>query len=322
MPQPLIPMRAAATFAILSLTAAWAQDHTPAAMPEVLSANLQVQKIGPNDLIALSVYDAPEMSRTYRVSATGEIHLPMLKAHIKAEGLLPNELEEKVASALDAEKILVTPVVTVTIAEYASRPISVAGAVRSPIKFQAVGNVTLLDAIARAGGLSPDAGSEILLTLSHKPDDVQPALVRRIPVKSLINDADPAYNTALTGGEEIRVPEAGKVYVVGNVKRPGAYPIGGNGECTLLKALAYAEGLMPYAYNTAYIYRRDDGGAKHDIPVELNKIMARKSPDITLQPNDILYIPDNVTRRNTLGALEKALGFSTSTASGLLVWRR
>ena len=321
MPKSLISTQAVAILALLSLTAAWAQERPSPPVAEAPGANLQIQKIGTNDLIALSVYDAPEMSRTYRVSSIGEIHLPMLKTRIKAEGLLPAELEDQIATALDSEKLLINPVVTVTISEYASRPISVAGAVKNPVKFQAVGNVTLLDAIARAGGLSPDAGAEILLTSSHKPDDPQPALVRRIPVKSLINDADPTYNIALTGGEEIRIPEAGKVYVVGNVKKPGAYPIGGNGECTLLKALAYAEGLTPYAYNTAYIYRRDDNG-KHDIPVELTKIMARKSPDVILQPNDILYIPDNVTKRTTMSALEKILGFGTTTASGLLVWGR
>ena len=321
MPQPIVPMRAAATFAILSLTAAWAQEHPAQPVPESSAPNLQVQKVGPNDLVALSVYDAPEISRTYRVGADGQLHLPMLKTRIAADGLFPADLEETIAKALDDEKILVRPIVTVTVAEYASRPISVAGAVKNPVKFQAIGNVTLLDAIARAGGLSPDAGSEILLTVAHNAKDVEPALVRRIPVKSLIDEADPLFNVTLTGGEEIRVPEAGKVYVVGNVKKPGAYPIGGKNECTLLKALAYAEGLTPYSYNTAYIYRRDDGGVKHDIPVELNKIMARKSPDVVLLPNDILYIPDNVTRRNTMGALEKALGFSTATATGLLVWR-
>lgn len=321
MPKQSRFLRAIVSFALLGL-AAWAQDRPSAPVSNTSAPNLQVQKIGANDLVALSVYDAPEMSRTYRVGPTGQLHLPMLKTRITAEGLLPAELEEAIAAALDREKILVHPVVTVTMAEYASRPISVAGAVKTPLKFQAIGNVTLLDAIARAGGLSPEAGSEILLTLARTGKDGEPGLVRRIPVKSLIDEADPLFNVMLTGGEEVRVPESGKVFVVGNVKKPGAYPIGGKNECTLLKALAYAEGLMPFAQNTAYIYRRDDGGVKHDIPVELSKIMSRKSPDVVLLPNDILYIPDNATKRMTTGVIEKALGFSSATASGLLVWRR
>ena len=55
---------------------------------------------------------------------------------------------------------------------------------------------------------------------------------------------------------------------------------------------------------------------------ELSKILASKAPDVPLQPNDILYIPDNSGRRITVGALEKIAGFGSATASGLLIWRR
>jgi polysaccharide export outer membrane protein len=314
-----LPMRVMVFLvAAIGATTMCAQER-PARLAEVpAGANLEVQKIGPTDLISVSVYDCPELTRTYRIPASGLLHLPMLKAQIQVDGLFPAELEERIAEALDREKILIRPVVTVTVAEYASRPISVSGAVKGPLKFQAVGNVTILDAIARAGGLSPEAGTEILLTAAAT-GGASP-LVRRISVKGLIDEADPNLNVVLTGGEEVRVPEAGKIFVVGNVKKPGAYPAGGKTDCTILKALAYAEGLTPFAFTTAYIYRQDDGG-KHNIPVELGKIMARKLPDVTLLPNDILYVPDNVTRRNTLGALEKALGFGSATASGLLIFK-
>lgn len=308
-------MRLIVFFAAISAFAQERPAHPAEAAP---GANLEVQKIGPSDLISVSVYDCPELTRTYRIPASGMLHLPMLKAQIKVDGLFPGDLEEKIAAALDKEKIMIQPIVTVTVAEYASRPISVSGAVKGPLKFQAIGNVTVLDAIARAGGLSPDAGNEILLTAT--PNGAASPLVRRISVKGLIDEADPALNVVLTGGEEVRVPEAGKIFVVGNVKKPGAYPAGGKTDCTILKALAYAEGLTPFAFTTAFIYRQDDGG-KHNIPVELGKIMARKLPDVSLLPNDILYIPDNTTKRNTLGAFEKVLGFGTSTASGLLIFK-
>lgn len=303
-----------------AISSVLAAQERPAPPPEQpVTSNLQVQKIGPNDLISLYVYDCPELSRTYRIPATGQLRLPMLKQMLRADGLFPNELEEKIAAALEQEQILIRPVVAVTVAEYASRPISVSGAVKNPTKFQAIGNVTVLDAIARAGGLNVDAGTEILLTGKAEPNGAAP-LVRRISVKKLIDDADPSLNVLLTGGEEVRVPEAGKIFVVGNVKKPGAYPAGGKSDCTILRALAYAEGLTPFAFNTAYIYRQDDNG-KQNITVELKQIMARKSPDVALLPNDILYIPDNITRRNTVGAFEKVLGFGTATASGLLIWK-
>jgi polysaccharide export outer membrane protein len=287
-------------------------------------ANLPAQRIGPNDLISVSVYGSPELTRTIRVGPDGFIRLPMLKQRIQADKLLPAEVESAIIEALQSEELLVEPVVTVTIAEYHSRPISVAGAVRDPITFQAIGPVTLLDALARSGGLRSDAGAEILVSRVQMADDGMPtALVQRIPVRALIDAADPDMNLKLTGGEEIRVPEVGKIYVAGSVKKPGAFPIQSSAETTVLQILALAEGLAPFASKQAYVYRQEAAnGAKHEIRIELSKILGRKAPDVSLQPNDILYIPDNTGRRVTVSALERIAGFGTSTASGLLVWRR
>jgi polysaccharide biosynthesis/export protein len=284
-------------------------------------ANLPAQPIGANDLLVVMVYDAPEMTRTVRVGADGLIRLPMLKQQIKAQGLMPEELETAVAGALQDEELLVDPFVTVTVAEYHSRPISVMGAVKKPLTFQADGPVTLLEALARAEGLSLEAGPEILVTRKPAADDSAPprALVQRIPVHNLIDAADPEVNLQLLGGEEIRVPEAGKIFVVGNVKKPGAYIVQDNSGATLLTALAVSEGLLPYAADLAYLYRRESAaGNKNEIPVKLKKIMDRKAPDIPLQANDILYIPDNRGRRLTAGALEKLLGVGGGVTSALV----
>jgi polysaccharide biosynthesis/export protein len=303
---------------LLSLASAGAQVRPDA------GANLPAQKIGANDLVAISVYDSPELTRTVRVGTDGMIRLPMLKQRIKAEGLLPLGLETAISEALRAEEILVDPVVTVTIAEYHSRPISVAGAVRNPITFQADDAVTLLDALTRAGGLDAGAGPEILVTRWQPGAGSEPAaLVQRIPVKALIDQADQEMNLRLTGGEEIRVPEVGKVYVVGTVRRPGAFPVRNTSETTVLQLLALAEGLAPFASKQAYVYREGgSAGGKSEIVIELKKILDRKAPDVPLQPNDILYIPDNTGRRITVSALEKIAGFGTATASGILIWRR
>ena len=289
-------------------------------MYETGSANLPAQKIGPNDLIAISVYEAPEFTRTVRVGADGLIRLPMLKRQIKAEGLMPGELESAVVDALQAEQLIIGAFVTVTVAEYNSRPISVAGAVKQPLTFQAAGPVTLLEAVTRAGGLSPEAGPEILVTRTQASSAGAPAaLVQRIPVKGLIDAADPALNLRLTGGEEIRVPEVGKIFIVGNVKRPGAFPVQGNSEMTVLKALALAEGLMPFSSNEAYIYRREAGRAsKNEVAIPLKQIMNRKSPDAPLMADDILYIPEAHGRRAGLAALEKIVLFGTGAGSAII----
>lgn len=304
-----------ALFLLLSVMAAAQAPR----MADPSAANLPAQKIGGNDLLAVSVYDSPELTRTVRVGADGAIRLPMLKQRIKVEGLMPVEVEAAVAEALKAEGLLIDPFVTVTVAEYHSRPIAVMGAVKKPVTFQAVGPVTLLDALARAEGLTPDAGSEILVTRTQSvPGGASAALVQRVAVKALIDAADPEMNLKLTGGEEIRVPDAGKIFVVGNVRRPGAFPMQDTAETTVMKALALAEGLMPFAGKQAFIYRREAGGSKNEIPIELKKIMDRKAPDATLMANDILYVPDNKGRRVGLAALEKILLFGSGATSALI----
>jgi len=285
--------------------------------------NLPSQPIGVDDLLGISVYGAPELTRTVRVSPAGDIRLPMLKQRIPVKGSVPSEVEERIVKALSDEQLFVDPVVTVHIAEYKSRPISVAGAVKRPLTFQAFSTVTLLDAITRAEGLSADAGSEILVSRPTRLDDgTTKTLTQRIPVKGLIDAADPDLNLKLVGGEEIRVPDVGKVFVVGNVKKPGAFKVEDVGDTTVMKLLAQAEGLMPYAQKIAYIYRKEATGSKNEIPIELDEIMKRKAPDVALMANDILYIPDNTSRRKTMTALDRMATFGAGTVSGLLIWRR
>jgi polysaccharide export outer membrane protein len=315
-------MRFAFLFALLS-ACALAQVR-PQLMEEASRENLPSQKLGVDDLVAVSVYDAPELTRTVRVEADGTIHLPMLTDGVQAAGLFARDVEGALVEALKTGQILVDPVVKVTVAEYHSRPISVMGAVRKPLTFQAVGTVTLLDALARAEGLTPDAGTEVLVSRPQpSPDsrgEVTSTLVERIPLNRLLKDADPAVNYQLHGGEEIRIPEAGKIFVLGNVKKPGAFAVHDAGDNSVLKMVALSEGVLPYAAKLAYIYRRDSNGDKREIEVEFDKIMQRKAPDMALQVNDVLYIPDNKSRRNTVNVIDRITGFGASTASGMLIW--
>jgi polysaccharide export outer membrane protein len=213
-------------------------------------------------------------------------------------------------------------VVSVSVAEYRSLPVSVLGAVRHPLTFQAAGEVTLLDALTRADGLSQDAGPEILVSQPRWSQGQQGALIQRIPVKGLIDDANPALNLRLHGGEEIRVPDAGKVFVIGNVKRTGAFPVGNGNDTTVLKMIAMTEGLLPYTNKNAFIYRREAGKSeRNEIPVQLTLIMEHKAPDIPLQSNDILYIPDSKGRRISAETLRTLTTFGMSTVTGVLIWK-
>src|SRR3954470_19603716 len=217
---------------LLSAVVTLAQTR-PTVMEDVGKTNLPAQKLGVDDLVAVSVYDAPELTRTVRVEPDGTVHLPLLDDGIAAIGLMPRQLESAIAGALKTGEIMVNPIVKVTVVEYHSRPIAVMGAVRKPLTFQAEGTVTLLDALARAEGLSNESGTEVLVTRNGD--------ILRIPLKALIHDAEPTANVVLTGGEEIRIPEAGKITVVGNVNRPGAFPVREVNDHTVLKLVALSE---------------------------------------------------------------------------------
>ncbi len=297
----------------LYVSLGWAQSR-----PEAPTGNLPAQSLGPSDLLALSVYNSPELSRLIRISAEGDIQVPMVKERIPVNGLMPAEVEKKIATAFSSTGLLVDPAVTVTIVEYFSRPISVMGAVRKPLTFQANGPLKLLDALSRAEGLSATSGPDLLVT---RKDHGQGELVKRIPIRGLIDLADPELNLTLTGGEEIRVPEAGKVFVVGNVRKPGTFAVQDNSGLTVMKALALSEGLLPFASKQAFIYRREANGAgKNEIPIELKRLLDRKTGDIALEANDILYIPDNTRKRLSITTLERVISFGSTTASGLLIW--
>jgi len=299
-------------FWVLIFSAIALAQVRPSLMEEVGKANLPALQLHAGDLVAVSVYDAPELTRTVRVDPDGTIRLPLLAEGVKAAGLMPRELEAGLTDALKSEQILVDPIVKVTVVEYHSRPISVMGAVRRPVTFQVDGKVTLLEALSRAEGLTEDAGPEILIT--------QNDAVQRIAVKKLLDGADPTVNLVLTGNEEVRVPVAGKIFVLGNIRKPGGFPVRDRADSTVLKMVALSEGLMPFSEKIAYIVRRQEGEQPQEIPIQLAKIMERKSPDVSLEIGDILYVPDNKSRRSTMSIIDRLAGFGSATASGLVIW--
>jgi len=237
----------------------------------------------------------------------------MLPARIPVKGKLAAEVEQLIAGQLVKAQILVDPVVTVSVAGYQSRPIHVIGAVRNPLTFQAAGPTRLLDALGRAGGFADSAGAEVVVSTPNE-------LARRIPIKELLNSGDPKYNIPLTGGEEISVPAAGRVFVMGNVKRPGAFPLRDANEGSVLQMLALAEGLTMFSAKNAYIYRVKDGGPRTEITVKLESILKREAEDVPILPDDILYIPDNKGRRVGMAALERVLMFGSTAGATALIY--
>lgn len=277
--------------------------------------------VGPDDVLSLTVFDVPELTRQLRVGTDGTVRVPLLKKKINVNGMLPGEIETAVANELKAEDILVDPVVSVAVIEYHSRPVSVVGAVRLPVTFQAAPNTHLLDAITRAGGLTETAGSDIIVTHAITgPDGRATVINQRIPANKLMVDADDSVNIPLHGGEEVRVPEAGRVYVIGDVRHPGAIGVHDTtGNLTVLKAIAMSDGFDGFASKKkAYIFRKEGSPDQDGVPVDVQKILNRKIPDVTLQANDILYIPDSTGKRITMRALEATIGMGSAAAAAAI----
>ena len=119
-------------------------------------------------------------------------------------------------------------------------------------------------------------------------------------------------NVKLTGGEQIRVPDVGKIIVAGSVNKPGPYPVLDGAANTVTTAIAQAQGTVQYFSHTAYIYRPDEKGVAKEIKVDLGKILQRKDPDVMLQARDVLYVPDSSGRRIT----QEAVTALTSVGQG------
>ena len=302
---PVMLLGAAAVFAQVSRPVV----NTPIAAQAANSA-LPDRKVAPNDLLSITVFDEPEVSRpAVRVGSDGTVIIPILPKPLTVTGLLPREIENLVSKSLMDAEILVHPTVSVAILEYAYQQISIQGQVRIPGQFNITEPITLFEALAKAGGVTADAGSIVLVSKTATD------MPRKIDLNELQKDPEPSTNITLTGGELISVPDAPKLYVTGNVAKPGPISVKTPDDATVLKVVAAAGGLTPYYNKTAYIYRVDAAGSRQEITVPLRNIYLRKAQDVKLIADDILLVPDDngYKRRQILQTLQ-SLGGSASSA--------
>lgn len=136
--------------------------------------------IGSGDLLAIQVFDVPELSRDVRVSEQGTISLPLLPARLHAAGLTELQVEQKLEEVLSTSGLISHPQISVSVKERKSNPITVIGAVGHPMVYQAIRPVTLLEILSEAGGIANDAGSVVLITRSV-PDAPAPATTAPAP---------------------------------------------------------------------------------------------------------------------------------------------
>ncbi|HXM22083.1 MAG TPA: polysaccharide biosynthesis/export family protein [Terriglobales bacterium] len=299
----------AAMLLVLTLAATAATAQEKAAAPGGMAGGVSFGSgaagpIGAGDLIEMSVFDTPELSGKLRVSNTGDISLPLVGS-LHVAGLKADDVQSLIRRKFIDGGFLKDPQVTVFVAEYATQGVSVLGEVKSPGIYPAFGSHHLLDYISVAGGLTPLAGTTITITRVGHPDAPENVKI------SASAASKPLNNPEILPGDSIFVERTGLIYVIGEVVRPGGFPMDHDQHLTILQAIALAQGTSyTAAKGSAKIIRTTLQG-RQEIPVNLKNILAAKAPDEPLQDNDILFVPSSATKA-TLKNMESLLPVAAS----------
>lgn len=263
-----------------------------AAAPAAQEASAEY-KIGPKDLLEISVLGVAEINKlVVRVSEEGRITLPLL-GEVAVGNLTKFEVEKKLAQ-LAGETVVLKPQVTVHILEYISRRVSVVGAVGKPGPYELLGRQTVLSLVSEAGGLTQDAGEEIIV-IRQLPGGDSTAL--RLSIDGLFVQGDPKLNVALEPGDVINVPvdKPVPIYVFGQVRNPGALQVRRSSLPTLTQAIAQAGGFTDRANKKRVQIRRKDAAGKDlEFTVNVRNILKGKIKDIPLKVNDTVYVPESL----------------------------
>jgi len=306
----------------------------------------QDYRIGFDDVLDISVFEAQELNREVRVSSAGEISLPLLES-VHAAGLTPRELE-LVLEELLRRTYMKDPHVSVFVREMQSHPVSVLGAVGKPGVFQVRGSKTLLEILSLAEGLADDAGETAIIMrgaglqnnassdaqiVSHARGDARgenataadPAKdggpsenIVQVNLKELLDSSHFQQNPIVNPGDIVKVLRAGIVYVVGEVQKPGGFVMKSNEKMSVLQAIALSGGLTRTASKAgACIIRTDEqSGKREQTPIDLSKILSGKSPDPMLEARDVVFVPNSAAKTT----FSRGVEIATQTLAGLLIF--
>jgi len=269
--------------------------------------------ISDGDLLEIGVFGADyscmaEKGSTcqVRVSSAGQISLPLI-GPVKVAGMTVTDAEESIAKRLSDGGYFKDPQVSILQKEFATQGISVMGEVQKPGTYPLLGSHSLLEAISAAGGTTTKAGNTVTVVHRGRPNAPQ-----------TVDMTEPtAANVPVFPGDTILVAKAGIVYVVGDVKQPSGIVMDSSG-LTILQAISMAQGTNPTAaLDSAKLIRTTTKG-REEIPVSLKGILASKAPDLELQAEDILFVPNSVAK----GAARRSLDAILQVATGVVIYRR
>jgi len=212
------------------------------------------------------------------------------------------ELQKKLESLL-AQTVLQDPHVSVTIKEYRSHPINVLGAVVRPGTYQLKHFMRLIDVLSLAGGFTSEAGDICTITRM----DANTSSVRiEADLRKMLDGRDLSQNIPIEAGDILHVAKRiiQNYFVLGDVRQPGSYQLFPNKKIRVSEALSTAGGYLKTAKtkHTKLIRTKPDG-SRFMIPVDIKKIVEGKQPDIVIQENDLVFVPNSATKEFAQGLL-------------------
>jgi len=241
--------------------------------------------IGSGDLITVQVLEAPELKQDVRVTDSGTIPL-IVGGSVKVAGLTPSGASTAVHNTLVAGQYLLDPHVTVTINESATKKVTLLGQVRNPGAYPTNTPRAVLDVLAMGGGLTDLADRRVTIERQDTKEKID---------YFLSNSSSEAIDNQVmvNPGDKVIVPKINVVYVLGDVARPGGYPMATNdGKLSLLQAVGLAGSRLPHGKaDSTRLIRKQSNGSYLEMKVALGKMENGKQPDIALLPDDVVYIP-------------------------------
>ena len=262
-------------------------------------------KLGAGDLIEVSVYNVPELASKVRVSNSGDVYLPLID-YVHVDGLTQEEAQTLIEKRLADGGFVRSPHVTIFVDDASSQGVTVIGEVLKPGIYPDVSDHKLYEVISEAGGFSPSASRKIAIIRRNQTEPVRIELPRNLA-------DDLSGNIDIMPGDTITVPRAPIIYVVGDVGRPSGLLVD-NGSLTVLQALALTGGTNRTAkLGAARIIRKGPAGMT-ETKLEIKKMLEAKTPDVTLQADDILFIPVSAGKIAAARTFEAAMSMATAVS--------
>ncbi|MGD0682069.1 MAG: SLBB domain-containing protein [Terracidiphilus sp.] len=270
------------------------------------SATPMPAPIAPGDFLDISEVHTPEFHSMVRVSPAGTVTLPMIN-EVQIGGLNEQSAARAIEAALVAQGMLLHPLVSVLVTSYAGQDVSVLGEVVRPGVYPYTMHHRLLDLISAASGLAPSAGR--LVNIFHRDDAKTPHPVVLDPSGT---DTSVEHNPELLPGDTVQVSRAGLIYVVGDVQRPGGFPVDPAQGLTVVQALSLAWGPTQNAAMGKALLIREQKGGRTLTSLNLKRMLHGQEPDQPVRDRDILYVPDstakNIWNRTVESAIQSAIG--------------